>query len=82
MSSTAATRPLFAGDLRRAIDAQAISPQGIHAELGEILSGRHPGRQDADEITIARLIGLGVQDLAAAEVVLGKLEPISRAATP
>ena len=65
---------LFAGDLRRAIDAQAIGRHGIHAELGEVLSGRHPGRQHAREITVAKLIGLGVQDLAAAEVVLDKLD--------
>ena len=73
--------PVFAGDLRRAIGTQAISRQGIHAELGEILSGRRPGRQDAREITIAKLIGLGVQDLAAAEVVLGRLKSASSAET-
>jgi ornithine cyclodeaminase len=66
--------PLFAGDLRHAISAQAISHQGIHAELGEILSGRRPGRQDTRDITIAKLVGLGVQDLAAAEVALERLE--------
>ena len=64
----------FGGDLRRAIDTQAISPQGIHAELGDILNGSHPGRRDAREITVAKLTGLGVQDLAAAEVVLSKLD--------
>jgi ornithine cyclodeaminase len=68
---------LFAGDLRNAISTQAISHQGIHAELGDIVSGRRPGRQDTREITIAKLIGLGVQDLAAAEVALERLESAS-----
>jgi ornithine cyclodeaminase/alanine dehydrogenase-like protein (mu-crystallin family) len=67
--------PVLAGDLRRAIGTQAISAQDIHAELGDIVSGRRPGRRDTREITIAKLIGLGVQDLAAAEVALGRLEP-------
>lgn len=74
--------PVFAGDLRHAIGTQAISRQGIHAELGEILNGRRPGRQDARDITIAKLIGLGVQDLTAAEVVLGRLKSASSAETP
>ena len=74
--------PVFAGDLRRAIGTQAISRQGIHAELGEILSGRRPGLQDTRDITIAKLIGLGVQDLTAAEVVLGRLMSASSAETP
>jgi ornithine cyclodeaminase/alanine dehydrogenase-like protein (mu-crystallin family) len=68
---------VFAGDLRRAIATRSISREGIHAELREILSGRRPGRQDAREITIAKLIGLGVQDLAAAELVLGRLKSAS-----
>ncbi|WP_037626262.1 ornithine cyclodeaminase family protein [Streptomyces aureus] len=44
-----------------------------HAELGEVLAGTAPGRDGDDEITICKLVGLGVQDLAAAEVTLDRL---------
>ncbi|MFI5689106.1 ornithine cyclodeaminase family protein [Streptomyces sp. NPDC051636] len=43
------------------------------AELGEVLAGVAPGRTHESEITICKLIGLGVQDLAAAEVTLARL---------
>ncbi|MGW3917137.1 hypothetical protein ACWEBX_37445 [Streptomyces sp. NPDC005070] len=43
------------------------------AELGEVLAGTASGRGGDDEITICKLIGLGVQDLAAAEVALDRL---------
>jgi ornithine cyclodeaminase/alanine dehydrogenase-like protein (mu-crystallin family) len=59
--------PRFAGDLRRAVDAD------IHGELGEVILGRRPSRQNASQITVAKLVGLGIQDLAAAEVALPRL---------
>lgn len=65
--------PRFAGDLRRAITSGTITAAGIDAEVGELVLGCHPGRRGAEEITVAKLIGLGVQDLAAAEVTLHRL---------
>lgn len=56
------------GDLARADCAREDL-----AELGEVLTTAAPGRQHAEEITICKLIGLGVQDLAAAEVTLDRL---------
>jgi ornithine cyclodeaminase len=44
----------------------------IAAELGEVLAGEHPGRRDADELTVFKSLGLGVEDLAAAELVVRK----------
>lgn len=38
----------------------------VHAELGEILSGRKPGRQSDDEITLFDATGIALQDLAVA----------------
>jgi ornithine cyclodeaminase/alanine dehydrogenase-like protein (mu-crystallin family) len=46
----------------------------IAAELGEVLSGMHPGRKDADELTVFKSLGLGVEDLAAAELVVRKAQ--------
>lgn len=57
----------FAGDLRAA-------GADVDAELGEILLGRHPGRVNPAQITIAKLVGLGIQDLVAAETTLRFLE--------
>lgn len=54
--------------------ARAGTRRNDIAELGELLDGIAPGRQDPEEITICKLIGLGVQDLAAAEVTLRHLE--------
>jgi ornithine cyclodeaminase len=70
--------PRIAGDLRAAIDAGAVQADDVHAELGELLLGRHPGRRDDSQLTVAKLIGLGVQDLASAEVALRRLEGSTR----
>lgn len=70
--------PRMAGDLRAAIDVGAVQAEDIDAELGELVLGSHPGRQDDHELTVAKLIGLGVQDLASAEVALRQLEGTTR----
>ena len=65
--------PRFAGDLRRAIERGAVTPADLDAEVGDLVLGRHPGRGDAAQITVAKLVGLGVQDLVAAETALRRL---------
>ena len=62
------------GDVARAIRAGAIDPSRISGELGEVVGGITPGRTGDNQITICKLIGLGVQDLAAAEVTLERLD--------
>ena len=42
----------------------------IAAELGEVLTGAHPGRTSDDELTVFKSLGLAVEDLAAAELVV------------
>lgn len=42
----------------------------IAAELGEVLVGAHPGRTGDDELTVFKSLGLAVEDLAAAELVV------------
>ena len=39
-------------------------------ELGEIVSGAHPGRQSRDEITLFKSVGNAAQDLAVARLAL------------
>jgi ornithine cyclodeaminase len=55
------------GDYLMPLHEQAIGPEHIRAELGEVLIGAHPGRTSPDEITIFKSLGLAVEDLAAAE---------------
>jgi ornithine cyclodeaminase/alanine dehydrogenase-like protein (mu-crystallin family) len=62
------------GDVARHLAQGDIQPEQIHGELGSVLSGNLAGRRRDEEITIAKFVGLGVQDLVAAEVSLAKLE--------
>ena len=52
--------------------AQHAAGEGRNApiELGELTSGRTPGRQSAEEITVCDLTGTGVQDTAIASLAL------------
>lgn len=58
------------GDYLLAAAEGAIGPDSIKAELGEVLAGMHPGREHEDEITVFKSLGIGVEDLAAAELVV------------
>jgi ornithine cyclodeaminase len=51
-----------------------IGPDHIRAELGELLLGTAEGRSSDDEITLFKSLGIGVEDLAAGELVLGRAE--------
>jgi ornithine cyclodeaminase/alanine dehydrogenase-like protein (mu-crystallin family) len=57
------------GELHHALDAGVVEA-GTAAELGEIVAGRRPGRTSEDQLTVADLTGVGVQDVAAAALVL------------
>ncbi len=57
------------GEISAAV-ANGLFDQERAIELGDILSGKRVGRQDPEDITIADLTGLAVQDIAIAEVVL------------
>jgi alanine dehydrogenase len=54
------------GDLHHAIRAGAMTEAQIHAELGELVTGRRPGRGSADDVMIFDGCGAGIQDVAAA----------------
>lgn len=61
------------GDIHRAVAAGADPDALIDAEIGDVLAGRTPGRRSAEDITVAKLVGLGMQDLLAAERALDLL---------
>ncbi|MEO8145461.1 MAG: ornithine cyclodeaminase family protein [Betaproteobacteria bacterium] len=54
------------GDLHHAIAAGTMTPGDVHAELGEVVSGRKQGRMSTDEIVVFDSTGTGLQDVAAA----------------
>jgi len=60
------------GDLHHALDAKAVTRSSVHAELGEIVAGKKPGRESLDEITIFDSTGMALQDVAAAAMVFEK----------
>jgi ornithine cyclodeaminase len=63
------------GDVHRAIRAGNYSIEQLSGELGDVISGQNPGRTSDDDITIAKFVGIGAQDLVAAEMTLAKLSP-------
>jgi ornithine cyclodeaminase len=64
---------VHSGDVQAAIAAGQFSRSAIHAELGQVAAGLRPGREHADELTIADLTGLGVEDAAMANLVAQRL---------
>jgi ornithine cyclodeaminase len=71
-SRTTALTPPPAGpvELHAAIAAGAVSPDHIHAEIGELVAGDRPGRSDDNQLTLYKSAGVAVQDAAAAALVL------------
>ena len=57
-----------AGDLLLA----GLGAEHIRAEVGEVLIGAHAGRASSDELTVFKSLGLAVEDLAAAELIVRK----------
>jgi ornithine cyclodeaminase/alanine dehydrogenase-like protein (mu-crystallin family) len=64
------------GDFRLAEAEGAIGPEHVRAEIGEVLTGRAPGRGADDEITLFESLGLAVEDLAAAALAYRKAEEL------
>lgn len=61
------------GDVYAALQTGEYTLAEVCGEIGEVLAGQKPGRISSSDITIAKYIGIGVQDLVAAEVSLKKL---------
>lgn len=57
------------GEAQHAIGAGLIARENI-VPIGDVISGRHPGRGGADEITLFDGTGVGLQDLAVAQAAV------------
>jgi alanine dehydrogenase len=60
------------GEFLTAREEGAVNEDHIHAELGEILTGEAPGREDREEITVFDSGGTGVETVAAAHMLYEK----------
>lgn len=63
----------FAPPPAGAPEMTGIDPQHV-VELGEVVAGTRPGRTDAEQLTLYKSVGVAVQDLAAAALVLAAAE--------
>jgi ornithine cyclodeaminase len=59
---------LVRGEIYKAISVGALAPAQL-VELGHIIDGQAPGRTSSDEVIVADLTGVAVQDIKIAEAV-------------
>jgi alanine dehydrogenase len=63
------------GDLAHAAEAGAITREDV-TQLGDVLTGKAPGRQSPDDITIFDSTGLAIQDLAIALAAIERVDDL------
>lgn len=61
-----------AGSFLAALETGAIDEDHVHAELGEVVAGKAPGRQSPEEITVFDSGGTGIETVAAAHLLYEK----------
>ncbi len=66
------------GEIHHAVEAGAIGREKVDAELGEITAGRKPGRRSERDVIVCDLTGVGVQDVAAASLVMARARQAGR----
>ena len=62
------------GALRPHLRTGALTRETLHAEIGEVLTGTRPGREDADERILFWHRGLSILDVAVGHLVLERAE--------
>jgi ornithine cyclodeaminase/alanine dehydrogenase len=63
-----------AGDIILPIREGKITEKHIYAELGEIVTGKKPGRVEDKEMTVFKSVGLAIQDAAVAGLIIEKFK--------
>jgi alanine dehydrogenase len=69
-AATLAPPPTGSNDIAMAIAEGALDSARMHAELGELVTGKRPARGSQAQITLYKSVGVAVQDAAAAALVL------------
>jgi ornithine cyclodeaminase/alanine dehydrogenase-like protein (mu-crystallin family) len=59
-----------AGDLIIPMQEGLLAGDPIYGEIGEVAAGRIPGRESDEEVTVFKSVGVAVQDVAVAKLVL------------
>jgi len=63
-----------AGDIVIPLNKGIINPDHIRAQLGDVVTGKSPGRSNEDEITVFKSVGLAIQDLLVANDVYESID--------
>jgi len=66
------------GELQHVLAGGLMTRDQVHAELGDVVAGRRPGRTHSDEIIIFDSTGTALQDVAAAIVVYERGQAMGR----
>lgn len=66
------------GALRRHVDEGRLTAANLHAELGQIVAGLKPGREDPQERILFWHRGLSLSDIALGALALGKAGHLGR----
>ena len=61
-----------AGDIRIPIEEGALAEGDIYGEIGELVTGTKQGRENDQEITLFKSVGLSIQDISVAHYVYQK----------
>jgi ornithine cyclodeaminase len=61
------------GDLLQSLQSGALVAGRLAGTLSDLCTGRHPGRRDAQEVTLFKAVGTAMSDLAAAMVARAQL---------
>jgi alanine dehydrogenase len=69
-SSALAPMPAGANELLWPIRDGLMEPEHVYAEVGELVSGTKPGRTSPGQITLYKGVGVAVEDLVAAMLVV------------
>lgn len=64
----------LAGDFRRAKEAGAVGDEHILGSIGDVLTGRVPGRLSNQDITLFKSLGMVAEDLVSADFILREAE--------
>jgi ornithine cyclodeaminase len=65
-----------AGDLIIPLNEGIIGRGDIHGEIGQVATGQIPGRVTDGEVTFFKSVGLAIQDVAVAELILRQAQEL------